>query len=102
MIGSALQNSNINLQGDQNNPMIITIQYKVYPDAQGGEPQKVAVQRNLAEIISEAPTEMAATATEPNTSNSLGSTPVATPTPPIQSKSTTKVKPIGGWSFLFN
>jgi len=106
MIGSALQNSNINLQGDQNNPMIITIQYKVYPDAQGGEPQKVAVQRNLAEIISEAPNEMAgATATtsasgttatdQANASNSLGSTPVATPTPPIQSKSTTKVKPIG-------
>ena len=67
----------------------------------------------MAEIISEAPNEMAgATATtsasgttatdQANASNSLGSTPVATPTPPIQSKSTTKVKPIGGWSFLFN
>ena len=62
----------------------------------------------MAEIISEAPNEMAgATATtsasgttatdQANASNSLGSTPVATPTPPIQSKSTTKVKPIGGW-----
>ena len=89
MIGSALQNSNLNIQGGQNNPMIITIQYKVYPDAQG-EPQKVAVQRDLAEIISEAPPEIAVTDT-----NSLGSTPVATPTPPIPSKSTTKVKPIG-------
>ena len=47
MIGSALQNSNINLQGDQNNPMIITIQYKVYPDAQGGEPQKVFISRRI-------------------------------------------------------
>ena len=47
MIGSALQNSNINLQGDQNNPMIITIQYKVYPDAQDGEPQKVFISRRI-------------------------------------------------------
>ena len=70
----------------------------------------------MAEIISEAPNEMAgATATtsasgttatdQANASNSLGSTPVATPTPPIQSKSTTKVMPIGGCSgilFFFN
>ena len=34
--------------------MTITIQYKIYPDSQS-EPQKVAVQRDLVDIISEAP-----------------------------------------------
>ena len=37
-----------------NKPMTITIQYKIYPDAQGG-PQTVAVKRDLAELINEAP-----------------------------------------------
>ena len=37
-----------------NKPMTITIQYKIYPDAQG-TPQTVAVKRDLAELINEAP-----------------------------------------------
>lgn len=37
-----------------NKPMTITIQYKIYPDAQG-TPQTVAVRRDLAELINEAP-----------------------------------------------
>ena len=37
-----------------NKPMTITIQYKIYPDAQG-TPQTVAVKRDLVELINEAP-----------------------------------------------
>ena len=69
--------------------------FPVFPDAQGGEETKVAVQRNLADIINEAPPESSTPAPEAMPSSSLPSTPVATPTPPIQNKSTTKVKPIG-------
>ena len=42
-----------------NKPMTITIQYKIYPDAQG-TPQTVAVKRDLAELINEAPAGVAA------------------------------------------
>ena len=51
---ATLQNNQV--EGSSTNPMTITIQYKIYPDSQS-EPQKVAVQRDLADIISEAPPE---------------------------------------------
>ena len=49
LVGTTIQNQN-----NSTNPMTITIQYKIYPDSQS-EPQKVAVQRDLVDIISEAP-----------------------------------------------
>ena len=49
LVGTTIQNQN-----NPTNPMTITIQYKIYPDSQS-EPQKVAVQRDLVDIISEAP-----------------------------------------------
>jgi hypothetical protein len=105
MIGNALQNSNLaelNLQsgGGQSgssNPMTITIQYKIYQDAQG-EPQKFAVQRDLADIINEAPPDPNGAGGRQNIgdNNSMTSTP-STPTPPLltSAKSTAKVKTIG-------
>ena len=93
--------------GSQTNPMTITIQYKIYPDNES-EPQKVAVQRDLADIISEAPggntaasvasTTMSTTTPLPSpsvpavASGSMASATTSTPTTP---KSTAKVKPVG-------
>ena len=105
--------------GGSTNPMTITIQYKIYPDSQS-EPQKVAVQRDLADIINEAPpetidkitaamanaTQMSGAAAGPSgvqpvTAPSpvpVGPTPgPPTPTPPssVGKAGTTKVKPVG-------
>merc|ERR1712088_633090 len=91
--------------------MTITIQYKIYPDNESA-PQKVAVQRDLADIISEAPqdgsggnaaasvasTTMSTTTPLPSpsvpavASGSMASATTSTPTTP---KSTAKVKPVG-------
>ena len=110
LIGTALQN-NQSPGGSQTNPMTITIQYKIYPDNESA-PQKVAVQRDLADIISEAPqdgsggnaaasvasTTMSTTTPLPSpsvpavASGSMASATTSTPTTP---KSTAKVKPVG-------
>lgn len=59
-------------------PMTITIQYKIYPDSQG-KPQTIAVRRELADLINEAPPEKPS-----DVSSSASSTP-STPVPPINS-----------------
>ena len=76
-------------------PMTITIQYKIYPDSQG-QPQTVAVKRDLADLINEAPPEAAqgtmvppVTAPTPTAQN----TPIATVAPATELK-TSKVPPI--------
>ena len=91
LISTAVQNQN-----NPSNPMTITIQYKIYPDSQS-EPQKVAVQRDLVDIISEAPAAQPADAghqAETTPVIAPNAAPIATSTPVI-SKSTTKVKPVG-------
>ena len=98
LISTSVQNQN-----NPSNPMTITIQYKIYPDSQS-EPQKVAVQRDLVDIISEAPPPPADHGQTETTAAAQGGVPViaptpsgqpATPTTPVISKSTTKVKPMG-------
>ena len=113
LMQATLQNNQV--EGSSTNPMTITIQYKIYPDSQS-EPQKVAVQRDLADIISEAPPDTldgklaasVATAStiasgamstttpipSPSVSGSMATTSATTPTP-LTGRNATKVKPVG-------
>ena len=113
LMGTTLQTSQV-AGGSSTNPMTITIQYKIYPDSQS-EPQKVAVQRDLADIISEAPPDgsnpaaTAASAVTSTTTMTSTTTPlpspsvasgtaagVTTPTPAAgTSMSASKVQPVG-------
>ena len=94
-----LSTASVANQNNPSNPMTITIQYKIYPDSQS-EPQKVAVQRDLVDIISEAPPP--ASADHDGQAETTTQAPVIAPVTqatgqqaPAISKSSTKVKPMG-------
>ncbi len=98
----ALTHALNNAQGPGATPMTITIQYKIYPEAEDGQPQTVAVKRDLADLINETPEASAAAAvnaagltipaealamaaanaTVISTDSPVGSMP-STPTPPV-------------------
>ena len=62
------------------NPMTITLQYKVYSGAKG-QPETVAVKRDLAELINEAPSDLGQSTIDLDSSGRDSSTPTITGTP---------------------
>jgi uncharacterized C2H2 Zn-finger protein len=79
-------------------PMTITIQYKIYSDAQS-KPQTVSVQRELADLINEAPPEMedaaAATGSQAASAKPEASTSIDASVPIVAATAPTVVNQVG-------